>query len=108
MQVGGEGSGAAAGDEHVAAVLKVDGEEMDVFAAVFDVLDSLVGGGGGVGVFFSGEQEGDFGAAEETLVVGDVTAAEVGVGAGCCCGEIFVDGSLHGFGVAIEDGRGAS
>ena len=53
LQVGGEGSGAGARDEHVAAVLKIDGEEMDVFASVFDVLDSLVGGDGGVGVFFA-------------------------------------------------------
>jgi len=85
LQVGGEGSGAGTGDEHVAAVLKVDGEKMDVFAAVFDVLDTLVGGDGGVGIFFSEGQKGDFGAAEETLVVGDVAAAEIGVAAGAGC-----------------------
>ena len=108
LQVGGEGSGARAGDEHVAAVLKVDGEKVDVFAAVFDVLDALVGGGGDVGVFFSGGKEGDFGAAEEALVVGDVAATEVGVGAGAGCGEVLVDCSLHGCEIAFDKCGGAS
>ena len=45
---------------------------MNVFAAILDVLDALIGGGGGVGI----RAEADLGAAEEALMIGDVAAAK--------------------------------